>query len=49
MLDGCKEDIPQRGSVGEHIHGRSQMFCHERKITYRMPSEEIHLWIKASL
>jgi hypothetical protein len=44
----CKNIIPQRGFVGERIHGTIQMFYRERKRAYEMPYEEIHLWIKAS-
>jgi hypothetical protein len=48
-LDGCKDDIPQRGSVREYIHGTTQRFCCERKRTHVMPSKKNYLWIKASL
>jgi hypothetical protein len=38
------------GDLEEHgFHGRTQGFCRERKRTYGMLSEEIHLWIKTSL
>jgi hypothetical protein len=47
--DECKDDIPQWGSIREHIHNITQRFFHERKRIYVMPSEEIHLWIEASL
>jgi hypothetical protein len=37
------------GSVGEYLHCAIQRFCHKRKRTYGVSSEEIYLWIKANL
>ena len=32
----------------KYLHGTTKRFCGGRKITYKMPPEEIHLWIKTS-
>ena len=48
-LDGCKDGLPKWRPERKGLHGTTQGFCHGRKRTYGMPSEEVHLWIKTIL
>ena len=45
-LDGCKDDIPQRGFIWKRLHGTTQKVLSWKKRTYVMPPVEIHLWAK---
>ena len=47
--DGCKDGIPKWGSIQIRLHGIAERFCHGRQKKFRVPPEEIDLWLEASL